>query len=110
MSKNPVLLKVRIWLVLSIMIEVGVSAAWAGQGYYLLTPPPLKGSKDLRDEQAPFRLWSQFAAYDTARECEESLSNWRIRLRDEAETKGVKNQPTRADWSRCIASDDHRLK
>jgi hypothetical protein len=99
------------------VLLLAVPDAWAGQGWYLLTPPPLKGSKDRRDFQAPLRMWSQFGAYDTARECEESLSNWRgsteqqiESVKNKADIDRLRDRLTRADESRCIASDDPRLK
>ena len=60
-------------------------------GWYLLFPPPSQ-------PDAPLSQWTQFAAYDTARECEIALSNaW--------ERRGRPKGP----FALCIATNDPRL-
>src|SRR5262245_34736822 len=124
MSKNPLPLKIRTWLVLSIVIGIAVPHVWAGQGWYLLYPPSTDGKE-------PLGTWHQSGAYGSAESCERD----RLRRIDSIKTAAAKDRlnakkaKTEADvrqwkeimelyedqykqWvrARCIASDDPRLK
>jgi hypothetical protein len=94
------------------LIFLFVLPAWAGQGWYLLVPPPVKGSKGQYLEiDAPIRLWNQRSAHDTARECQDQLMSWdewaEKNMKDKDKLERTRNQVA---FARCIASDDPRLK
>lgn len=98
-------------VVLSLLVA---SESWAGQGWYLIVPPRSKGQYDY---EAPLRKWSQFSAYDTAEQCQNGLNYWHESVKKKLE--GATDAKSRAETqkyldaiasSRCIASDDPRLK
>jgi hypothetical protein len=86
--------------------------AFAAQGWYLLSPPKIPGVMDF-DEKAPLERWQHHGAFDSAEDCEWNLNGWRARamhqfkLVDSIENKYLIES---AIFSRCIASDDPRLK
>ncbi len=109
------------WSVLSALVIVlsGPLTADAGQGWYLLAPPinPASGGTRLTVEgDAPLSRWSQSGAYDTAAACEVDRLTMtkvlRVQAADET-TKDRSNQKLMYEahlQSRCITSDDPRLK
>jgi hypothetical protein len=54
----------------------------------------------------PLKKWAQYGAFDTAKECESK----RVYLIKDAEKRDDLLDKTSANFSRCIASDDPRLK
>jgi len=86
--------------------------AYTGQGWYLLSPPKIPGVMEF-DEQAPLMRWEQRRAFDSAEDCERHLDDWRGRAMDRFKLNGsIENKYSigLAIFSRCIASDDPRLK
>ena len=110
MGENLVLLRIRSWLVLTIITVLASPQAWAGQGWYLLYPQVGVSP------QAPLKLWTQMQAYDTAKECEEglvfhhNLSLDRLRSVKDKDRKTWERILDAMAYLRCIASDDPRLK
>jgi hypothetical protein len=82
---------------------------FAGQGWYLLSPPAVGGQLD---EEAPLRRWFHMMSHDTARECEANMAKL-MEMADEAvksdTTAATKLKASRLALSRCIALDDPRL-
>jgi len=127
MNKNHVLLRIRSCVLLSVVLLV-LPAALAAQGWYLMHPPVEE--KTLRfNPQAPLRQWKQLSAHDNARECEVAklnLLNEARNLLDDARKELASKDQVVLDsksWiryqaenlaaamaTRCIASDDPRLK
>jgi len=121
-----------------LVLILGVIAAWpglalAGSGWYLLAAPQV-GPYDEREEtypswlgtNAPLSSWQHLGAYDSAQACEAAKrEQGRIAL---DVFKGVQAKADRATeygakwyansrmymigltYSRCVASDDPRLK
>ena len=86
--------------------------AFAGQGWYLLSPPKIPRVMEF-DEKAPLERWEQHRAFDSAEDCERKLDGWRARAMDRFKLDGsIENKYLigSAIFSRCIASDDPRLK
>ena len=86
--------------------------AFAGQGWYLLSPPKIPGVMEF-DEKAPLERWEHHGAFDSAEDCERDLNGWRARAMDRFKVVGTienKYLSESAIFSRCIASDDPRLK
>jgi hypothetical protein len=118
MSKNPMLLKIRIWPVLSIVMLLALSNARAGQAWYLLTPPwygPVR--QRIYDTDAPLKKWTHVQAYDTAKECENEIDLGLKRSENRLKSAKTDKENLVAKWTlealqlaRCIASDDPRLK
>jgi hypothetical protein len=92
------------------------AAALALVGWYLMVPP--WNGPDSFDEKAPFNTWEQIDVYDSATDCSRyrvkdieiiSKSSGLLPLRSDVgrDAKSVRN---RLVASRCIASDDPRLK
>lgn len=75
------------------------AAALALAGWYLMIPP--KNHTD-----APISERSEFAAYDTAKECEDA----KRRLTEDVAAGRLHVSPAQIAWSDCLASDDPRLK
>ena len=101
-------------LLLTVLIS-WCSAASAGQGWYLMLPPPMKGSEkgsEVPDNFRPVRDWWQNGAYDSARECQ----NAKVELVDRLDRlSGYAQRPVNFMQAQyilavCIASDDPRLK
>jgi hypothetical protein len=89
-----------------------VIPAFAGQGWYLLSPPKTPGVMEF-DEKALLERWKHHSAFDSAEECERNLNGWRARAWDQfklADSIENKYLSEAAIFSRCIASDDPRLK
>jgi hypothetical protein len=88
------------------------ASAYAGHGWYLLTPPKIPGVMEF-DEKAPLERWEHHGAFDSAEDCERNLDVWRARAMDQFKLDGsIENKYLSglAIFSRCIASDDPRLK
>ena len=50
--------------------------AFAGHGWYLLSPPKIPGVMEF-DEKAPLERWEHHGAFDSAEDCERNLNGWR---------------------------------
>jgi len=74
------------------------------QGWYMLTPPVVRGSATL-NEAAPLPRWRPSPLYESARECEQIRSNWVAAVkRFESSLRRA-----RALGARCMAATDPRL-
>ena len=85
---------------------------YTGQGWYLLSPPKIPGVMEF-DEKAALERWEHHGAFDSAEDCERNLNGWRARAMDRFKLNGsIENKYLigLAIFSRCIASDDPRLK
>ena len=74
-------------------------------GWYLLQPPTHReaGGKVVFDGDLPLSLWRHISSYDTAKECQAQIEHmW--------ELPPMMVEIEGADFVRCIASDDPRLK
>jgi hypothetical protein len=99
--------------------------AWAEQGWYLIVPPPTSGN-NIRiftfseereflvgefNKNAPLPKWIQLKSFDSAKECEEYKINkmhfWIDGFNEETGEAKIREH---IEASRCIASDDPRLK
>jgi hypothetical protein len=89
-----------------------VIPAFAGQGWYLLSPPKIPGVMEF-DEKAPLQRGEHHSAFDSAENCKRNLNGWRARAMDRFKlVDSIENKylSESAIFSRCIASDDPRLK
>jgi hypothetical protein len=80
--------------------------AFAGQGWYLLSPPKIPGVMEF-DEKAPLERWEHHGAFDSAEDCERNLNGWRARAMDRFKfVDSIENKylSESAIFSRCIAS------
>jgi hypothetical protein len=84
------------------------AAALALIGWYLMAPPMHNGAPNY---DAPLRSWNMSKAYDSARDCEADREAAKQAC---AQVPDVEKPFTGCadtfDRSRCIASDDPRLK
>ena len=94
-----------------------VLPAWAGQGWYLMTPPTGEYDSSMKTTtllfKAPIKKWNQEQAYDTAAECEAGKKyhfNLSMENKDKEPSIIYRIRPTMFSNSLCIASDDPRLK
>ena len=97
-------------LILSLLLT---SPALAGQGWYLLYPNLDLMKFAPNADWSQLKDWSQGGAYDTAEQCEQNRFQWIQRAKKEDAKVPKKDQVkelTIATSSRCIASDDPRLK
>jgi hypothetical protein len=100
-------------IILFVVLFLLTLPAFAGQGWYLMSPPT-RSQFDLRViASAPLNEWSQDKAFDTAAECEQFLS--KLRKDSEARLQRMRNEEniylkSVRHYSLCIASDDPRLK
>ena len=87
-------------------MKLSHAAVLALVGWYLMVPIP-------GIDNQPISTWSHIQSYDTAKECEDGMTEWFERhQRDGFALKGfepnqVKNAFLQAE---CIATDDPRLK
>jgi hypothetical protein len=81
------------------------AAALALVGWYLMQPPTHRGAdgKSVFEDALPLTTWKQIAAYDTAKECQAQIEHMETLPAKMSEVEG-------AEFMRCIASDDPRLK
>jgi len=114
-----------LWIgVLGTAVLLGLaSPAWAF-GWYLMVPPVrLNGASVYYDASQPLKAWLIRKSYDTAFGCERALDTERAKLRrdvdrencDDAQDAAPDCNQTVGDYnaansSRCVASDDPRLK
>jgi len=118
MGKNAVLLKIRSWLLVCIVLLLSVPQTWAGQGWYLLSPPwygPVR--QRIYDTDAPLKEWTHRQAFDTGKECENEIDFGLKRSENRLKSAKPGKEDLVAKWTlealqlaRCIASDDPRLK
>ena len=89
------------------MITCCYAAALAAVGCYLMLPP-IHGDQFV---SAPLSQWEQVNSFDTASECKNYAAAWSSRLRHgHLNDPNTENQVWQIDRSRCIATDDPRLK
>jgi len=105
--------------------------AWAGQGWYLLQPGGSKAFPAHTIATTPIRGWDHHSSYDTAEDCEQrkrraldwgekGLAKAHLDAKKANTEDEVREQRSEVmEWveflstwrlSRCIASDDPRLK
>jgi hypothetical protein len=121
------------FIIFTLLILSSLTPAWAGQGWVLIVPPPTSGNNlrifSFADERdflagafditAALAKWVQLKSFDSVNDCEEFRKNktyfWtgdigedpgEAKIREQYETKIRKH----IEASRCIASDDPRLK
>ena len=88
---------------------------WAGQGWYMMKPPIILNSENPDDskidESAPFSKWDQIQAFDTAKDCEKTMVKLiKSQKNKKARSKSDLIKELSETESRCIATDDPRLK
>jgi len=80
------------------------AAALALMGWYLMVPPTHRTTHGVAwDDNLPLNLWRHVFSYDMAKECQAQIEHMQSSLAKMAEEMG-------AEFARCIASDDPRLK
>lgn len=80
------------------------AAALVLVGWYLIQPPTHRTAKGIAfDDDLPLTLWRHVASYDTAKDCQAQIEHMESSPPKMAEEMG-------ANFVRCIASDDPRLK
>lgn len=123
----------KLFLILILQVSIFDCPAWAGQGWYLMVPPPASAD-NLRifsfseereflagefDITVPLPKWVQLNSFDTAKDCEENRKSktnfWKGDIGEgPEETKTREHIEARIrqhiEASRCISSDDPRLK
>lgn len=97
--------------------------AWAGNGWYLITPPGMKGE----NKDQPLSKWDQMAAFEKVKDCETAkINGYDKSFQDLQEALIPEHVPITPEQdksislkrntfmafatSRCISSDDPRLK
>lgn len=108
----------------TLALTMAPAASWAGGFYLLVAPRKVSGAAD---SGAPLAQWSHEMSYDSARECEAGRVE-RFRRRASLERPGAPAPRPREDGgapaeldeevlrhamnaeSRCVASDDPRLR
>jgi hypothetical protein len=96
------------------------AAAIALAAWWLMVPPPLRGTEHGLDNSAPLRKWAIYAGgvYDSAAACRRDRAETIAYLiKNKTIPRGAPLTPEAAKYtnevfraSQCIASDDPRLK
>jgi hypothetical protein len=84
------------------------ATALALVGWYLMSPPLAPGRHGQIEKSVLLSQWDILESFDSASECETALSRFRAGQHTETEV-GMRLREA-AFQSRCIASDDPRLK
>jgi hypothetical protein len=91
------------------------AATLAFVGWYLMLPPLVNAPYKV-DTEAPLTSWRDYQTFETAQECNKSLSSMQAKYGHAAVApsgsikRGTRTFALQVVFARCVSSDDPRLK